>query len=481
MRGLVGLVIVWSSMEVDAFACVLILSSEQPAPNGARSPISVDADVDDPLPAAGRVGAKVVREKCSVKDLSSVYRKPIAKVAVASAVVVLAGAVGLTQLTSSAPTQTSTGHSQAKLGVAGPVVARSDTGPSAAIPKSSVVFNVLNYGADATGTKDSTAAIASAIRAAEASPGSEVYFPAGTFLLDQPSPKMFDFVISSPINIVGAGVGLTKIVNKVGMKTPGVYLSTVMFEIVPGPLGKPGGGDGSTISGLTLDAATYDAGTAIMDFANHTILTNLSVLAAKSTNIYNPNVFGVRVIAICNPYNLTTVYRIDNVVNNVTIVGQGAAGNTELDLSCQVGSSVSNVKIVGNGLDIFYCNNDSFTNINLTGGDNGSTQYITWALTGSSNITMSNIVTNGQGGVIEPDPLVVSSNISINSETMQNLTGFLKVGDSSRVAITNSQIAGLAFVPAVSVSDVAVSTSTVGRIFCKPGMAMLGFVGVACP
>ncbi len=348
-------------------------------------------------------------------------------------------------------------------------------------PPPANTFNVVSYGADPTGVKDSTAAIRSAIVAAEAKPGSEVYFPAGRFLLDQPSTNLFDFVIRQPIQVVGAGIGATTIVNEIGQKTPGVRLSTDIFAIEVAQGTQTGGGSGTSISNMTLDSATYDAGTDIMDFANHTTLSNLKVLAARSTNSYNYNSFGVRVIAICNPSTISTIYRVDNVINNVTIIGQGQEGTTELDLSCQVGTTASNINIVGNGIDIFYCNNDTLTNANLTGGSDGSTHYYTWVVTGSSNITLSNIVTNGIGGVIAPDISLVSHNITVSNETMQNKSSYLYVGDSRNVSIQGSSLGGIAVEPKYTVAGLSITNTSYIRTLCKPGTSITGLIGMTCP
>jgi len=131
--------------------------------------------------------------------------------------------------------------------------------------------------------------IARAISAAEREPGSEVYFPPGRYLLDQRSSRLFTFVIDRRIELVGAGIDRSELINEVGAKTPGVKLSRDMFAIEVAPGTQVGGGSGSVIADMTLDSASYDAGTDVMDFANHTTLAHLRVDAASSSNRYNPN------------------------------------------------------------------------------------------------------------------------------------------------------------------------------------------------
>ena len=345
---------------------------------------------------------------------------------------------------------------------------------------STAEFNVVSYGADPTGIKDSTTAIQQAIAAAEAQPGSEVYFPAGKFVLSKPSTKLFDFVINKPIHIVGAGIDATTIVNKIGQKTPGVSVSTDIFVIEVTHGLQTGGASGSSISNMTLDSQTYDAGTDIMDFANNTTLSNLKVLAATSTNSYNYNSFGIRVIAICNPSDVSRIYRVNNVLNNITIIGNGLQGTTELDLSCQVNTTATNINIQGNGVDIFYCHNDSITNANLIGGTNGSTNYYTWVITGSSYIALTNINATGIGGVIAPDIQIVSHNISIVNETMTLPSAFLYIGDSKDTTIGQSSLGEIAINPKFTVTGLTLTQTTHGIVKCRPGAVITGLSGLVC-
>jgi hypothetical protein len=335
----------------------------------------------------------------------------------------------------------------------------------------------VNYGADPTGAKDSTLAIGEALTAAEAVPGSEVYFPAGRFILTKRMNHLFDYVISSPVNIVGAGPALTTIVNEVGAKVAGITHGTDLFVIDTGPNAAPGGGDGTTISGMTLDAASYDAGTTIMDFANNTTLSNLVIEGARSTLRYNPGVFGMRVIAICNPTTRADIFRSNNTVRNVQITGNGSAGNTELDLSCQHNSTVQNVNIQGNGMDIFYCTGDTFSNLSFTQLAKGN---LTWIITGSHNITLNGLTLANGGGTITADSNDISSGITISNETMQNKADAMKVGDVVGLTITNSSLGNLVLDPGTEVSGVNVSATTFGLVHCYNVTAISSLSGLSC-
>lgn len=67
---------------------------------------------------------------------------------------------------------------------AAPAVAGFSPTPIAAVVAPGRYINVLDYGADPTGTADSTAALQVAFNAARSS-GRSVYLPSGTFLVSQ--------------------------------------------------------------------------------------------------------------------------------------------------------------------------------------------------------------------------------------------------------------------------------------------------------
>jgi hypothetical protein len=76
------------------------------------------------------------------------------------------------------------------------------------------VFNVLNYGADAGGAGDSTAAIQAAIEAAEAAGGGMVWLPEGRYLLSKPENRNYAVRITrSGVVLRGAGPDKTFLVN----------------------------------------------------------------------------------------------------------------------------------------------------------------------------------------------------------------------------------------------------------------------------
>ena len=352
--------------------------------------------------------------------------------------------------------------------------------PQAAPPAGS--YNVVSYGADPTGHHDSTQAIRSAVSAADKAPGNTVYFPAGRYLLDLNDGAKQDIDISAnPVNIVGAGPASATIVEEIGAKTAGVTTSKTIFQIETGANGQPGGGDGTTITGLTLDSATYDAGTTIIDYGNDTTLSHLTIMGARSDKQYNRDVFGVRVIAVCNHTDLSTRHRSDNIVDDLTITGQGSAGNTDLDISCQYNAFVSDVGDTGNGMDIYICDNVVLSGYTFMPGAVEASPK-SYVITGpSQNLTIRDITTYGSGGQLQPSPNGYSiTNTTITNETMKDPTMVLEIGDADQTTIANSTIGILKLNPDNSVAGLTVVNSSVASVICGKKGDITGLTGLAC-
>jgi hypothetical protein len=193
------------------------------------------------------------------------------------------------------------------------------------------------------------------------------------------------------------------------------------------------------------------------------------------------NSFGIRVIAVCSPRTINSVFRVGNLVEHVTIVGNGADGMTELDLSCQVGTVASDVDLAGNGMDIFYCHHDLVSGATLVGGTDGATKRYTWVITGSSDIRLERVTTVGNGGVIAPDVRLVSRGTTISGEVMRNPADALYIGDATAVTIANSQLGVIAMLPRRPISGVLLEETRYRSVRCKRGVAITHLVGLACP
>lgn len=103
--------------------------------------------------------------------------------------------------------------------------------PASAIPTQVVgtigFFNVVTYGADPTGVKDSTAAITAAIAAAQAAGGGIVYFPQGTYLVSSTIT-----IPANGISLMGAGPGAVKIQSAPTVIAPTVFQTAASVSYV---------------------------------------------------------------------------------------------------------------------------------------------------------------------------------------------------------------------------------------------------------
>ncbi len=343
------------------------------------------------------------------------------------------------------------------------------------------VYNVTDYGADPTGGKDSTLPIRKAIDAAQGAAGNTVYLPAGRYVLKNGDKAKVDFEIATrPVTIQGAGASRTAIVEESGAKG-GLARGKGIFEILTGPGGVQGGADGTRISGLTLDSASFDAGTTILDYANNSTISNDVIHGPRSNHAYNKGQFGLRVITICNHDNLATKHRSNNTVENLVLTGQGSGGNTDLDISCQENASVSNVDDTGNGMDIYIV--DGVHVNNFTHHNGGTAQSpISISLTApTNNVTITNFTTYGSGGDLRPSPNGYQiANTTITNELMKTPGYSLRLGDAINTTITNSKLFTVNIAPAHAINGVKVVGSTVASTQCAgPGTVSVLF-GVTC-
>jgi hypothetical protein len=176
-----------------------------------------------------------------------------------------------------APARSSAPASTTAPGTAPPSTATPTTTASAPAGRSHV-FNVVSFGADPSGATDSTQAIRRAIAAATAgTTTSTVYFPAGRYLLDLPDGRGTDLPIVSthPVEVQGAGMADTTVVEKVGtIAYPNLKRGKNVFSL---------DADGSTFTGLTVDAQTYNAGNTLDDNADNTTIEDSRFLLLELT------------------------------------------------------------------------------------------------------------------------------------------------------------------------------------------------------
>jgi hypothetical protein len=395
-------------------------------------------------------------------------------------------------------------------------------------------FNVQSYGADPGGSKDSSVAIRAAIAAAEAAsiaksttaPATEtVYFPAGTYILNNAdgldydsSTKTYintapaDFVIDQPdINIVGAGQSTTKLIEEVG------NAQTINGQ--PGPY--PDLARGRTVfnftnqaadfyfSGLTVDSQTYNAGDTVDDSGNCSTIENDTFLGAingnggagSATNPAINDVFDMRVVAFCNPDPTNKSfddnpgsYHYGNTVQDVNLISQGGfGGNDDLDFTCQKNGAIRNINDTGWGTALYIDENVTVDDYTFKpGGDTKDSQYFAgFYITNGRNIAINGFTTSGQGGIIN-SPNYPSENITITNEKMLAGGYNLHIGDASNVVVSGSTIsefklapggteAATAYNPAGGIHGLTVSPAFKGSVSCSSDSPIDSLSGIACP
>jgi Pectate lyase superfamily protein len=358
-----------------------------------------------------------------------------------------------------------------------------------AAPKGS--FSVTAYGADPTGTRDSTAAIQRAIDAAVAEGGWQtVYFPTGTYLLDDDNGAYQDFLLKGDtVNILGAGQGYAKVIEKVGTYAyPNLKRGKTVFVFAHMR--------GFYVSGLTIDAQTYNGGDTIDDYGDDSTLEHLTVLGARSGSGGTKdvdNVFDLRVLAVCNanPGNrLYGVYNYGNVVTDVVLNGRGIGANDDLDFSCQHDGSISDIVDTGWGTAL-YIDQDVTVDDYVFRPGGSSTALRGYFITDSQYITIDNFTSYGEGGIIktcaEPNKNNTclnypSRNIVINREHMESPGFSLVVADAQDVTIENSMLDHLNITPERATDGLTVEATTYQSINCRPsrGAVIENMTGARC-
>ena len=226
----------------------------------------------------------------------------------------------------------------------------------------SSTFNVLNYGADPSGTKLSTAAFTAALAAAQKyGKGATLYAPKGTYLIDDGAAT------PSCIHLTAAGIGFMGDGDVEGAGT-----KLLLAKVGIGPNGnRPGiiGGnaDGLAIEGLFLDSRTNNntyphiIGNPDPEILNITSSHNrVSNIAGRSGTGFCVRFYG------SNPCESAPVG--DNIVSNLNLDTLSYGGGfIALDCDCQglggATTSFTNIVLVGS-MAIFYASHvlvDQFT------------------------------------------------------------------------------------------------------------------------
>ena len=353
-------------------------------------------------------------------------------------------------------------------------------------------FSVVSYGADPGGHRDSTRAIRAAIQAAgQASSDGQaqtVYFPPGTYILNDNDGKYADFRLSHvKVNILGAGANDTKIVEEVGTyKYPSLKRGKTVFIFSDT--------NGFYFKGLTVDSQTYNAGDTLDNWGNDSVIEDSTFLGAHNGDGSpdgETNVFDVRDIAIChhNSAGVVQGYHTGNVVENVTLNGEGISGNADLDITCQSDVTLANIVDTGWGVALYSDKNATLRNYEYHPGARSSNYG--YFVTSGLNITLADVVTYGpggtiygQGGKLVHPPNRPSRDVTIDDEQMRVAGYRLRIADAFGTTIENSTIDGITLSPSksseVEISGLTASNSSIGPVQCNNVDQIAGLTGIKC-
>jgi Pectate lyase superfamily protein/PKD domain len=270
-------------------------------------------------------------------------------------------------------------------------------------------FNVVTYGADPTGVKDSTLQVQSAIDAAQAAgSGNVVYFPTGNYVFFKKISAGDSLSVngSSAVTLQGDGASASVLIEGVGKNLLAVNT------------------DGTVVTGLKLDAQpnamTSHAQAALVMAASNTLLENSTILGG-------PNSFAVFYPGPPGATKSNIIYDTGNNIDNISIDDQW--NRDGFSYSFQENGLVQNVTHTGSRMAIFVDKNIEVDNYTYhPGAQTRSTQGF-WITAPSDGVTINGFDTYGNGGTIGSGGSP-STNITIKNETYHNGGGFhLTVGE----------------------------------------------------
>jgi PKD repeat protein len=283
--------------------------------------------------------------------------------------------------------------------------------PMVAAASSPAQFNVVSYGADPTGVKDSAKGIQAAIAAAQsAGAGSIVYVPTGTYSLQLQiaGGNSLEVIGTVPIEIRGDGPTNSIIVEARGKNALDVQV------------------DGTVVDGLTLDTQTNNDRTALVMAANNTQLFNATILGGDNTfALYYPGPTGAS--------RTNIIYDTGNQINNITVNDKWTLDG--FSFSYQQNGLIQNVDHTGSRLALFIDRNVEVDNEHYHPGTQTNGTQGFWITPPSDSITINGFVTDGNGGTLGSGGNQFATNITLNNEVF-NGTGFhLSVGEVANLTI----------------------------------------------
>jgi PKD domain/Pectate lyase superfamily protein len=274
-------------------------------------------------------------------------------------------------------------------------------------------FNVVTYGADATGVKDSTVAVQNAINAAQAAgTGNIVYFPTGNYIFFKQISSKTSLTVNSGNAVTLQGDG-----PNASVLNEGVGKNLLLVQA-----------DGSIINQLRFNAQpnslTTHAQAALIVAANNTLLENSAILGG-------PNTFALYYPAPPGATKTNIIYYSGNHVDGITINDQW--NRDGFSFAFQENGLIQNVDHTGSRLAIFVDKNLEIDNYTYHPGTTKASQGW-WITAPSDGIAINHFVTDGNGGTISQGG-TPSTNISINNEVFNNPGFHLTVGEVKGLTI----------------------------------------------
>jgi hypothetical protein len=179
-------------------------------------------------------------------------------------------------------------------------------------------------------------------------------------------------------------------------------------------------------------------------------------------------------------------FNYGNTAYNLNVSGGGTGGNDDLGFSCQRHGYIADINDHGFGTAIYKVYGVTVSNYNFSPWDSvDQTTDPGYYITNSSDVTISNFTSSGQGGVISGGTIAnanqITYNTTINNEKIynSNASTVLKIIDAYNTTINNSQIPALqltAISPTMINGINVAGSTTVGSVNCDPtdGTGIMG-------
>jgi polygalacturonase len=297
-------------------------------------------------------------------------------------------------------------------------------------------------GCKGDGTTNCQPGIQQAVNAAERS-GGTVYLPAGTYLDTSTTPVTVSG--GTGVTIEGANRATTRIVVEDQSHKPTILALHA---------------DHVTVANLTFDGSMVTGGGALVAVtASDTTIDDCQMIGGPHTS-WPMRFAGGRGTA--KPTNPT--YATGNVVNDLVLSDDAPSRNDGLDFSFQENGSISDVQQTGSRLGLYVDRNVTVTDYTFTPNPAvGSGAYGYYVTDPSSDITITNFTTSGEGGRIgsipTANPRGPNSDITIVNERMLDRNFSITIGDVTGLVIRDSQLGKVDIAPTVDAQGVLESSS----------------------